>query len=169
MDVMLDLVLEDGLQTRFAVVVMNDEEKEVATLLANDLLMLGLSDGGAHTAQLCDADAPTYLLSTWWRERGAISLEDAIWRLTGQPADVFGLADRGRITPGYIADLVAFDPLTVSGGPTERRADLPGGVERLVVPSRGIEHVWVRGEQVRRNAQPVPGAFPGTVLRGGRG
>jgi N-acyl-D-aspartate/D-glutamate deacylase len=169
LELVLDLVLQDELQTRFSVVLMNDAEDEVAEMLADKRLLLGLSDAGAHTAQLCDADAPTYLLGHWWRERQAISLEDAVWRLTAHPAEVFGLAKRGRIAPGLFADLVAFNPDTVSGRPLERRNDLPGGSDRLVVQSTGVEHVWVRGQSTRAYGRRVRGAYPGALLRGGRG
>jgi N-acyl-D-aspartate/D-glutamate deacylase len=168
LDLLLDLVVADRMQTRLAVLVMNEAEDEVAAMLNNKRLLLGLSDAGAHANQLCDANAPTYLLSHWWREREAISLENAVWRLTGHPASVFGLTDRGAVRPGFMADLVAFDPVTVGGGPLARRHDFPGGSDRLVVESTGVEHVWVRGQRIRRAGQPVPAAYPGALLRGGR-
>jgi N-acyl-D-amino-acid deacylase len=93
-------------------------------------------------------------------------LELAVWRLTGQPAAVFGLADRGRVAVGAAADLVAFDPARVSPEHGRRVRDLPGGAERVVVPSVGIESVWVNGTPVRRHGQDVPGAAPGRRLSG---
>src|SRR5205085_554494 len=75
--------------------------------------VLGLSDAGAHASQLCDACFSTHLLSHWTREKGVLSLEQAVWRLTGQPAQIFGIADRGVVKEGLAADLVAFDPDTV--------------------------------------------------------
>jgi N-acyl-D-amino-acid deacylase len=123
----------------FTTAIMNDEEAEVAALLRNDQLLFGLSDAGAHCNQLCDAGAPTYLLGHWCRELGAISLEQAVWRLTGHPARLFGLEDRGRIAEGMVADLVAFDPATVGSRRLERRDDFPGSSSRLVIDSVGIE------------------------------
>ncbi len=169
LEVLLDLALADDLQTRWSMVLMNDQEDELAAMFGDDRLVLGLSDAGAHATQLCDADASTYLLSHWWRERQVVSLEDAVWRLTGQPAELFGLEGRGRIAPGMVADLTAFDPDRVGGLPPQRVADLPGGADRIVVDSVGIERVWVRGTEVRRDGRPVAGAYPGAVLRGGRG
>ncbi|HVX19801.1 MAG TPA: amidohydrolase family protein [Acidimicrobiales bacterium] len=164
-EALLDLALADDLRSRWSVALMNDADDELADMLGDDRLLLGLSDAGAHAAQLCDADAPTYLLGHWWRERGAISLEDAVWRLTAQPADLFGLRGRGRIAPGMVADLVAFDPDTVGGRGLSRRSDFPGGADRLVVESAGIDRVWVAGTEVCSGGRLVPGAFPGELLR----
>ena len=129
--------------------------------------MLGLSDAGAHTSQLCDANAPTHLLGYWTRERKVLSLEDAVWRLSGQPAEVFGLRDRGVIRAGAIADLVAFDPATVGSQRLERVRDLPGGADRVVARSIGVEHVWVGGTRVRRDGVDLAGVAPGRLLRNG--
>ncbi len=120
LDVMIDLALAEDLGTRFRVTMINDAESQIAELLSHPRLMVGLSDAGAHTSQLCDANYATHLLARFVRELGAISLETGVWRLTGHPATVYGLAGRGVIEPGAAADLVAFDPVTV--GTTTRRA-----------------------------------------------
>ena len=62
--------------------------------------MLGLSDAGAHASQLCDACFSTHLLGHWVREKGVLSLEKAVRMLTSRPAEVFGIADRGRLAVG---------------------------------------------------------------------
>jgi N-acyl-D-aspartate/D-glutamate deacylase len=165
LDVMVDLALADGLTTRFRVVMINDDEEQIAALLANPRFLLGLSDAGAHTSQLCDANYATHLLSHWTRERGTLSLETAVWRLTGQPAAVYGIPDRGTVAPGAIADLVAFDAATVGSGELERVHDLPGGADRLIAASTGIEHVWVSGRPIRTAGRDLPEARPGVVLR----
>jgi N-acyl-D-aspartate/D-glutamate deacylase len=162
---MLELALEEDLATRFHVPMTNDDEEQIGRMLGNDELLLGLSDAGAHTSQLCDADFATYLLQHWWRERGAISLEKAVWRLTQQPAQLFGFSDRGRIAAGAVADVVAFDPERVGTRPLERVCDLPTGADRVVARSTGIEHVWVGGQAIRRDAQDLPVHGPGAVLR----
>ena len=166
-DVMVEVALADDLGTRFTIAMINDNEDEIAALLADDHFLLGLSDAGAHTSQLCDADAPTHLLGHWCRERGTLSLEDAVWRLTGHPAHVYGFTDRGRIAPGFVADLVAFDPATVGPGPLERRTDLPTGADRLVARAHGIEHIWVAGTAIDHTGEPGAGPAPGRLLRGG--
>jgi N-acyl-D-amino-acid deacylase len=164
-DLMLDLALAEDLATRFRVVMDNDHEEEIGRLLADERTLLGLSDAGAHASQLCDACFSTHLLGHWVRERGALSLEEAVWRLTGQPAEAFRLADRGLVRPGRAADLVAFDPDTVGITAPERVWDQPGGADRLVVDSTGIEHMWVNGVATRRDGVEVAGVAPGRLLR----
>lgn len=165
LDTMAEVALARGLETRFRFVLNNDDEEELARLLRNRRLMVGLSDAGAHATQICDAGYATHLLSYWVRDRGALPLELAVWRLTGQPAAAFGLHDRGRIAPGFVADLVAFDPATVASTPIERVQDQPAGGDRLVTRGTGIEHVWVAGTATVRGGEVVEGARPGGLLR----
>ena len=115
-------------------------------------------------SQLCDACHPTYLLGHWVRERGALSLEEAVRRLSSQPAEVFGLHDRGRIAPGLPADLVVFDPVTVGAGPLQRVHDLPAGEDRLVSHPSGIEAVFVNGQQLPPPGRPAA-TTAGRLLR----
>jgi N-acyl-D-aspartate/D-glutamate deacylase len=163
-DLTIDISLSDDLATRFRIVMDNDGD-EVGELLADKRTLLGLSDAGAHASQLCDACFSTYLLGHWVRERQAISLEDAVWRLTGQPREAFRLTDRGLVREGYFADLVAFDPRTVGITPVERIYDQPGGADRLVTRSTGVEHMWVNGIATRLRGQDLPGVAPGRLLR----
>ncbi len=164
-DLMLDLALDDDLATRFRVVLDNDGDAEIGDLLADPRVLLGLSDAGAHASQLCDACFSTHLLGHWVRERRALSLEEAVWRLTGHPHAAFRLRDRGLVAAGFYADLVAFDPATVGTTPVERAYDQPGGAERLLVRSTGIEHVWVNGTATRRGGEDVAGVAPGSLMR----
>lgn len=160
----LDLSLADDLQARFRWVITNDDEPELGRLLGDKRCIVGLSDAGAHVSQLCDADYGSHLLSHWVRERPVLSLEDAVWRLTGQPAELFGIPQRGRIAPGYHADLVAFDPDRVATSKPRRVHDFPAGADRLVADSTGIEHVWVNGVAVRRHGKDIDGAHPGVLV-----
>ena len=164
-DLMIDLALEDDLQTRYRIVLANDDEEELAGLLQDERTVLGLSDAGAHASQLCDANFSTHLLGEWVRNRGTLTLEQAVWRLSGQAAEVFRLEGRGRLVEGGAADLVAFDPDTVGSEPLERVWDLPAGADRLIARSTGIEHVWVNGTAIRRDGEDLD-ARPGALLRG---
>jgi N-acyl-D-aspartate/D-glutamate deacylase len=164
-DVLIDLSLEDGLRTRFQVVLLNDDEVEVADLLRDKRTVLGLSDAGAHASQLCDACFSTHLLGYWSRQRQTLSLEEAVWRLTGHPAEVFRLGGRGLVREGYVADLVAFDPERVGTAEPIRTWDLPAGADRLIVDSVGIDHVWVDGTQTRASGVDLEDARPGKLLR----
>jgi len=163
---MIDLALEEDLATRFHVPMTNDNDEQIGAMLNDDHLLLGLSDAGAHTSQLCDADFATWLLEHWWRRTGTISLERAVWRLTGQPAELLGLRDRGRLAPGAFADVTVFDPETVGTSALERVHDLPAGADRLVARSRGIEHVFVAGRSIRRAGVDLgAGSGAGRVVR----
>ncbi len=164
-DVMLDLALADDLTTRFRVVMDNDGDDELGALLADKRTLLGLSDAGAHASQLCDACYSTHLLGHWARDRKALTLEDAVWRLTGHPHQAFRIADRGLVREGFLADLVAFDAETVGCTPVERVGDQPGGADRLVVRSTGVEHVWVNGTATRADGEDLADVAPGRLLR----
>jgi N-acyl-D-aspartate/D-glutamate deacylase len=165
MDVFVELGLEDGLATRFDLIMFNSNEDTVAQLLARDSTILGLSDAGAHTSQLCDASFAVHLLGRFVRERRDLDLEFAVWRLTGHPAEVFGFADRGLLKRGYVADVCVFNPATIGEGPRERVYDQPGGADRLIKQSIGVEHVLVNGTMIRRDGVPIANAAPGRVLR----
>jgi N-acyl-D-aspartate/D-glutamate deacylase len=171
LDAALDLSLADDLGTWFGFVVANDDESAVRELLALDGAVLGLSDAGAHPAQLCDAVLPTDLLGGWVRDRQALPLEQAVHKLTAELADLLGFADRGRLAVGAAADVVVFDPDTVAPGPERRVHDLPDGSERLVADRpAGVRHVLVNGTFVRRDErqlEPDPAARPGRVLSPG--
>jgi N-acyl-D-aspartate/D-glutamate deacylase len=154
-DAFVDLALEHGLATRFDIPVANLDEIELAGLLSDRRTIIGLSDAGAHANQQCDASFATYLLGYWCRERGVLSLEEAVWRLTGQPASVYRFSDRGVVRVGAVADLVAFDADTVAALPLEHVEDLPGGAERLVSRSNGIDSIWVSGVASRRDGRDL--------------
>lgn len=156
-DLMLDLALASDLQMRWRMALLNFDESEVSEILADPHVVLGLGDGGAHMSQLCDACHPTYLLGHWVRERGALSLEEAVRRLSSHPADVFGLHDRGRVALGLPADLVVFDPDRVDAGPLQRVYDLPAGQDRLISRASGIEAVFVNGQRLGEQARPAAG------------
>lgn len=164
-DLLVDLALADDLATRFRVVLDNDGDDEIGRLLADERTLLGLSDAGAHASQLCDACYSTHLLGHWVRERGALSLEQAVWRLAGHPHRAFRIAERGLVREGFWADLVAFDPATVGTTAVERVHDQPGGADRLLVRSTGVEHTWVNGVTVRSDGEDVDGVAPGALIR----
>jgi N-acyl-D-aspartate/D-glutamate deacylase len=164
-DALLDLTLEDDLQTELTMQSFNTRVDRMAEILNNRDMLLGLGDGGAHLDMLCDAGYPTYVLGTWVRERKALPLEEAVRRMTSDPADFFGIRDRGRVLPGLAADLVIFDPQTVgSAGRPERQFDLPGGGKRMVMRSRGVQATLVNGVVTWQDGA-LTGAAAGAVLR----
>jgi N-acyl-D-aspartate/D-glutamate deacylase len=164
-DALLDLTLEDDLENEFTVQSWNTRIDRMAELLNDTSVLLGLGDGGAHLDMLCDSGYPTYVLGTWVRERKVLSLEEAVRRMTSDPADFFGIRDRGRIAPGMAADLVLFDPAAVGmAARPERIHDLPAGGKRMVRRSRGIEMTVVNGV-VTWEKSALTGAAAGEVLR----
>jgi N-acyl-D-amino-acid deacylase len=148
LDFMLDLALSEDLETVFNAMLLNSDEQAVARMLRHPASLVSLSDAGAHLTFFNDAGFGLHLLGHWVRERQALTLQDAAWRLTGQPASVFGIRRRGALKPGYHADLLLFDPAAVKRGPKRRVHDLPGGHPRLTTDALGVHGVWVNGVAV---------------------
>ena len=162
---LVNLSIAEGLATRFAIAVANTDQDVITALLADRRCLIGLGDVERTSPSTATREYATMLLGEWVRERKALPLELAVWRLTGQPAAIFGLHDRGRLAVGAAADLVAFDATRVGPGAEERVRDFPGNAERVVVHSVGIEYVWVNGVLVRSGGQDQPGVAPGRRLQ----
>lgn len=148
LDFMLDLALSEDLDTVFSAVLLNSDEEAVARMLRHPASLVSLSDAGAHLTFFNDAGFGLHLLGHWVRERGVLELGEAVRKLTSEPAELFGIQDRGRIVPGAWADLLLFDPATIDRGPKQRVHDLPGGGARLTTPAVGVCGVWVNGVKV---------------------
>ncbi len=169
-DLALDLSLKADFRNRFRILIANNYDDGIVELLQDDSTLMGLSDAGAHASQLCDACFATHLLGYWVRERHAIGLERAVEKLTGLPARVFGLSDRGLLAVGRPADVVVFDPRTVGASALRRVADLPAGEDRLIAHAIGMRAVIVNGCLLRDNgtdALSTDGPLPGVLLRNG--
>lgn len=165
LEVLVEMSQAEDLKTRFKLILFNYDEDEVAKLLVQDSSILGLGDAGAHASQLCDSSFPMRLLSRYVRERRDFPLEFGVWRLSGHPAEVFGIKERGLLRQGHYADVCVFDPMTIGEGPERRVFDLPAGADRLIKDPIGIEHVLVNGKFIRRAGQNRPGAQSGRLLR----
>jgi N-acyl-D-aspartate/D-glutamate deacylase len=166
LDTFCELVLEDDLTAQWGVTFMNVDESAVGALLRHPAGLLALSDAGAHVDTLCDQGFTTYLLGHWVRELGALPLEEAVRLLTSVPADRYGLRGRGRLEPGYGADLVLFDPARIATRRTEMVHDLPRGQRRLLQGAEGVHWVFVNGTPLVERGVPTD-QRPGRVLRGG--
>jgi len=130
--------------------------------------IIGLSDAGAHLAQMCDAPLPVDFLAHWVRDRGVMTLEEGVHKLTGELASFLGLTDRGRLRVGDAADIVVFDIGELDPGPLRRLADFPAGADRLTADApRGLRHVLVNGTPLRvdgRDERDSAGTLPGMVV-----
>ena len=164
LDAILDLALEENLETEFERREVNSDQAAMTALLTSPYTVIGQSDGGAHVVFRTDYSYSTYLLSYWVREKEIMSLEEAIRKLTFVPASLFGFSDRGLVRPGMAADLMVFDPATISPLEPGEAHDLPGGAKRRKQLARGIEWTVVNGQVLMERGKHT-GAYPGKVAR----
>ncbi len=163
LDTFLDLAVEDDLNLQY--IMQQYHEEGIQQLISDPRTMIGLSDGGAHVDMLCDAGYTTYLLGNWVRKRQAVTLEFAIKRITSEPANFFGIRERGQLKQGWKADITIFDYNTVNSARRAKMAyDLPGGGRRLVMPAEGIEYTIVNGRMSYEHGKQS-GALAGEVMR----
>ncbi len=131
---------------------------------------LSLSDGGAHCRLICDASAPTYLLTHWTRDRTRgpkLRLEDAVRMQTRDTAEIYGLSDRGTLEVGKKGDLNVIDYDALRLDAPRMVYDLPTGAPRLLQGVHGYVATVVSGEVTWRDGVPT-GARPGVLVRGRR-
>ncbi len=165
LDVMLDLALAEDLRTVFTAQLLNSDEEAVGRMLTHPHSIVSLSDAGAHLTFFNDAGFGLHLMGHWARERGTMTMAEAVRRITSHPAQVFGMPGRGLLREGFAADLLLFDPRRVGRGPKKRVFDLPGGAARLTTDAVGVHGVWVNGRQVADAHGLVPNApLAGTLL-----
>jgi N-acyl-D-aspartate/D-glutamate deacylase len=131
--------------------------------------VVGLGDGGAHVARICDASIPTHIMSYWTRDRQGdrLDLATAVRMLTHDTAEAVGLLDRGVIAPGYRADLNVIDADRVGLRQPRLQQDLPAGGSRLVQDAEGYVATFVNGTATFRDGRAT-GAYPGRLVRGTR-
>ena len=169
-DTLLDIVVADGLRT---VIWPKPTDGDDATWLmrantwADPRAMVGGSDAGAHLDRMCGSNYPTAFLADCLRGRKLIPVETAVMMMTKQPAELFGLRDRGIIAENTAADLFIFDPETVDSEPARMVEDLPGNSPRLLAAATGVRRVMVNGVTIVNDGMPT-GTLPGALLRSGR-
>jgi N-acyl-D-aspartate/D-glutamate deacylase len=163
-EALIEIALADDLHTEFPIRgAVHCDPAITAQIFSHPNILVGASDAGAHLSQFCGAGDSTYVLAECVRKQGIFSLEEAVHRLTGQPAEVFGLRDRGRVEPGAIADLVVFDAETVDPGRSVFLRDLPGKASRYLREPSGVDHVLVAGELTVDAGRYTP-ARPGQII-----
>ncbi|NVB38149.1 amidohydrolase family protein [Pseudenhygromyxa sp. WMMC2535] len=146
----------------------SEDFSDLRTLLQHPRTRLGLGDGGAHCGAICDASIQTFMLTHWCRDRSRgpkLGLEEVVKTLSSDTASFYGLDDRGRVAPGYKADLnvIDFDALHLHG--PKMVYDLPAGGRRFVQRAEGFVHTIVSGEIIRSHDEPTE-ALPGKLVRG---
>ena len=158
----IDLVLEDGSRVEAVYFMMSEENVE--RQLELPWMSFG-SDAGSLAPEGIFLESMTHpraygnfarLLGRYVRERNVLSLSEAVRRMTSLPADNLRIRDRGRLAPGFFADVVIFDPETITDHATFEQP------HRLAT---GVETVLVNGAVVLEGGQPT-GATPGRVVRG---
>ncbi len=164
LDAFLDLAVDEGLETEFVTNISNGDPEAAGEILRQPHVLIGASDAGAHVTFDALYGYCTNLLGYWVRERSIMSLEQAVSRLTLQPARFFGFSDRGLLWPGMAADVVVFDPATVGPGRPVLAHDYPGNQARYVQPAHGIMATLVNGEVLVEKGN-VTDARAGKVLR----
>lgn len=163
---LLDFSLADNLGTLFTTQLMNFDPDGVARVLTHPHAHIALSDAGAHLSFLCDAGFGLHLLGHWARELGAMTVQEAVWQLSGRAAEIYGFKDRGRLLPGLAADLMLFDPPTVGRTDNFRVNDLPAGMPRVSSGATGLHGVWVNGVRIVRDNAALPTLRgPGRLVR----
>ena len=138
----------------------------IGTMLADEHLLPGLADGGAHAGTICDASFPTTLLTHWARDRAeGLPLEWVVRRQSRDTAAAVGLTDRGVLAPGYKGDVVVVDHERLRLRPPYMAFDLPAGGKRLMQRADGYLHTFVAGEQTYVGGE-VTDVRPGRLVRG---
>ena len=145
---------------------LNPEMEAVETMLTDPNVVLGLGDSGAHCGQIMDASLPTYFLTYWVGERNRFSIEKAIYKLTAEPAALYGIKGRGTLTPGSFADVNVIDFAGLGLHGPQFVHDFPAGAGRYIQRARGYDYTIVNGKVFMENGEHS-GTFAGTVLRSG--
>ena len=159
-----DWVLENDLDPGLVGVgVANSDPEGVAATLTHPASFLGNSDAGAHLQMMCATGDSTLLLTRHVRDRGDLSVESAVHKLTGRQAAAFGLADRGVLRVGAIGDLTVFNLDELSWDTDVFVDDLPAGGRRLRRPAGGYRYTAIAGEITQQDGT-ISEARPGRFL-----
>ena len=144
---LINLSLENDLDVAFLAANQGHQATDrIGPMLAHPLVHIGASDGGAHLASFSTYGDTGYLFSEFVRQSGAMSLEQAVRKITADTADIWGLKDRGRLAEGLAADIVVFDAAHIGRGPETPAFDMPGDGMRYVRAATGIDTVLVNGQ-----------------------
>jgi N-acyl-D-aspartate/D-glutamate deacylase len=161
----VDLAIETDGRLLLSWPLLNQSVDAIGTMLSEPEILMGLADAGAHVGQTMDASAPTYLLTYWVRERGQLSIEDAIRRLTSDTASTFGISDRGTVREGAYADLNVIDWDALALPVPEYVHDFPHGAGRFLQRAQGYDATIVNGQVFMEHGEHT-GELAGRLVRG---
>ncbi len=165
MDAFLDLSLDEDLNTCFQAIDRNKDPKAQKHILGSQYTVIGTSDGGGRPHTADRHETSTNLLGHWVREEQVMTLEEAVYRLTGKTALMHDITDRGFIAAGKVADITIFDPDTIASKPREPVATLPAGGVQVKREAVGIDYVVVNGSVLLDKGE-LTDALPGQIIRG---
>jgi N-acyl-D-aspartate/D-glutamate deacylase len=160
----IDLALETDGRLLLSLPFLNQDSDAIAGMLSEPVVLMGLADAGAHVGLTMDASAPTWLLCHWVRDRGVLSLEDAVRRLSSDTAGTFGIADRGVLRAGAFADLNVIDLGALALPVPEFVHDFPHGAGRFRQGASGYDATIVNGQLFMEQGRHT-GALAGRLLR----
>lgn len=162
-DLFLDLVVEFGRSLRWYTTVGNHRRQAVLEMVQDPRTLITFSDAGAHIRNMAFYNLPLRFLKLVQQAAAGgqpvMSLEKAVWRVTGEQADWFGI-EAGRIREGDRADLVVLDPSGLAQDLEQVHwAEMEnfGGLQRLVNRNPGlVEHVFINGRAAVEHGEVVP-------------
>ena len=167
MDALLDLALDEDLQTEFTFTPSTaTDQKAVAEILNHPYIHPCVSDGGAHTRYQTVGSWPVTFLASKVRDQQMMSLEKAHYKISGLPAWIAGFTDRGILKEGYAADIIVYDQdrLGLQYDSPVYANDFPGGERRIIQKAKGIRFTIVNGT-VTFEESVCTEAVPGKLLR----
>ena len=162
---LLDLAIEERLDTGLRNSQSGGNDEAMATLLASPYTVIGLSDAGAHVVFEAGYGYSSTVLGHWVRDEGVLSMEEAVRKLSFMQARIYGIDDRGLLRPGMAADVVVFDPARIAADEPDEVHDLPAGLMRLRQRAHGVDFTIVNGKVLLEDGVHT-GALPGRVMRG---
>ncbi len=146
LNVMIDISLEESLEAHFLSADMgHNDDSLVGELLQHPNVMIGASDGGAHILSFATYGDTGYLLGHFVRDTAYLGLEAAVKKITADPANLWGLGDRGLLREGFVADVTVFDEALVDRGAEHFVQDVPGDGYRYVRDAHGVNTVIIGG------------------------
>ena len=163
-EIIIDLALEKHLKLFFLNPNSNEDQEYVLKMIKHPNTAVTFTDSGAHVVSVINP-VQTYMLGYWVRERQQIAIEEAVRKMTSHIASFWGLHGRGLLCEGYAADVVVFDPKTISPALPTLARDLPTGAERLMQKAIGISNTIVNGEILMQDGEHT-GALPGRLIKG---